>query len=178
MLLTERDILKRGLQNIGSKLVEATKAELLRQGHKSTGGLLNSVEFKMSEKNGDIEGMVLGFKYGIFVDQGVRKGVKLGRLYLEAIQQWAQREGIVSSEKEAVGFSHALRYVHQEEGIPTQAQRQKGKKLGWFTDTLEAQRKQIDTDMQTVAIQALETAIENTLAIEAEKFRKENPIIT
>lgn len=92
------------------------KNEVLEQGHKDTGKLINSMNYDIIEKGNIIEVMFTYAFYGRFVNDGVPASkVRYG---IEIIIDWAKRKGIIKSKKD-YGIAYAIKATHQKQGIPS-----------------------------------------------------------
>lgn len=101
------------LRLVGAFLVEALQNELLNQGHKATGDLINSINYK-------IEGLNLIIQtpknYVTAMENGLPKGHSVP---VSALIRWIEIKGIATGEKEIINAAWAIRAAIMREGSPT-----------------------------------------------------------
>jgi len=111
-------------------MVAAARKELEAQGHKLTGALIRSVDFKIERTpGGGIEGTVFLNYYGEFVNTGVKaaripfspgSGRKSSK-YIDALVSYFKLRGVNGPEARRAAFATAMK--HKKEGMPTRASR-------------------------------------------------------
>ena len=113
------------IQSLGDLFKKGLQEELIKQGHKDTGKLINSIEFDIEFDGKDYW---LSFSY-LFYGEIVRRGVKAenipfsgrtgGKLkvskYIQALMAYGQRKGV----KDPKRFAFAVAFTHKREGMPT-----------------------------------------------------------
>lgn len=129
-------------------LVDAIGENLVRQGHKRTGKLLNSIQYVVVNNFRELGFDVYMEHYGAIVDKGVAperipftigSGAKKSR-YIEALIRWAKTFSFITSHKEAKSFAFAVAMKHKKEGMPTQGSYRfsdTGERTDFFTGVLE-----------------------------------------
>jgi hypothetical protein len=129
------------------KLAEAGKIELVQQGHKATGKLVNSIEEKVVEATLDkLVGVIYSEDYYIYVNDGVKasrvpfsgsRGSSSNQTskYIEGLLRWAQVVKPGLNEKERKSFVFAVANTHRKEGIPTSGSfsySKNGRRTAWI----------------------------------------------
>jgi len=118
-------------------ILELSKA-LITQGHKATGGLIQSFASKVETITGGIGGVVTMNDYGIFVDSGRRAGGK--KVPIDALIQWIVVKGISMPDKSTRSLAFAIQNAIFKEGIPTKNSLSKsrtGKRTGFLKEGLD-----------------------------------------
>lgn len=157
--------LRKTLVLLGEELRKELIKELLAQGHKATGDLIESVENKVAIKIKEIELSISYFKYGIYLERGIKpseyRTSKPGRAEIKALLDWLLRKRIVAKlDAKARGFAFAIGYAHRKAGFPTRNARKfspTGRVLAFQSLVLRRKRKDIET--------RLETEIEKTVTV-------------
>jgi len=108
-------------------LAQQIKRELEAQGHKLTGSLLRSVDFRIEAKGTELEGVVEFLEYGRYVNTGVAaanipfqkgSGRKSSR-YIDALIDYWRKRGLGEKESKRAAFATATK--HSREGMPTRS---------------------------------------------------------
>lgn len=130
-------------------LVDTIGENLVRQGHKRTGKLLNSIEFVVVNNFRELGFDIYMEHYGAIVDKGVPanripftigSGAKKSK-YIDALIRWAKTFTFITSHKEAKSFAFAVAMKHKKEGMPTSgsyAFSDTGDRTEFFTGVIEA----------------------------------------
>lgn len=144
-------------------LLEKLGTELVKQGHKATGKLLESIKVELKENPTSLIGSFED--YGIFVDTGVRN-VRPGRAYIEAIIRWLRAVGIQGGIKELTSIAFAIRATHLKEGIPSRDSRKFSsapgqRRIGWMTETLNENEQEIAKRIDEVFFFEVDVIVEN-----------------
>lgn len=103
----------RGLVILGEFILDLLKAELEAQGHRASGKLIDSMNYK-------INGETIEFyaeDYAKFVDSGRNAGAK--RVPIDALMQWIEQKGIASGDVEVKKIAYAIQQTIFKEGSPT-----------------------------------------------------------
>ena len=103
--------------NILKLIISELQAELIGQGHKATGSLVNSFEGSVLTLPKSIVIQVLMNDYGIYVNEGRREGVK--RVPLQVLMSWVEQKAIASGNKEVKNVAFAIQQKIFQEGSPT-----------------------------------------------------------
>lgn len=120
--------IKDNLQQLGDYLTQELTQELLKQGHKATGSLINSINYAVEFYKG---ALVLSMEYN---DYGavVNNGVKANRIpygqssggggksaYIQGLYNWVITKRLATTDKEALGIAFSIAKTHQKFGMPT-----------------------------------------------------------
>ena len=103
--------------NILKLIISELQAELIGQGHKATGSLVNSFEGSVLTLPNSIVIQILMNDYGIYVNEGRREGVK--RVPLKVLMDWVEQRAIASGNKEVKNVAFAIQEKIFQEGSPT-----------------------------------------------------------
>jgi hypothetical protein len=143
------------IAGVAKYLVEAIGENLVAQGHKRTGKLLNSIEFVVVNSLRELGFDIYMEHYGAIVDKGVEasrvpftigSGAKKSK-YIDALIKWAKTFSFITSQKEAKSFAFAVAIKHKKEGIPTSgsyAFSDTGERTDFFTGVVEAKESIIE----------------------------------
>jgi len=129
------------LKELAKILEDAIKAELLQQGHKASGELIDSV--KVSSSEFEIIGESLF--YGQYVERG--RPAKIKRVPIDAILKWMDdKKFSFASDAEKRGVAFAIQYTIYNEGIPTKNSfkySKNGRRKEYLTTVLNAKKETI-----------------------------------
>ena len=142
-----------GLQFIADYLQQAMIQELLSQGHKATGELIQSVknEVRQSTKGWQIVGKSLF--YGVYVDRGRPAGLK--KVPISALINWIIARRFESDKKKIRSMAFAVQYNIWKKGI------KQPDKLGWITNTLKENESKIKMDVERLFSDVIKLGIAN-----------------
>jgi len=133
---------------IGEVVKRAVILSYTMQGHKLTGGLINSIEYQVRAQVTSAEIDFLMFDYGVILDRGVSaanipyspgSGAKSSK-YIDGLKQYARLRMGAATEKEAERIAFAIARKHKSEGMPTKASfvySKTGKRTGAIDAALE-----------------------------------------
>lgn len=136
------------IAGVAKYLVEAIGENLVAQGHKRTGKLLNSIQYVVVNSLRELGFDVYMEHYGAIVDKGVPanripftigSGAKKSK-YIDALIRWAKTFTFITSHKEAKSFAFAVAMKHKREGMPTSgsyAFSDTGERTDFFTGVVE-----------------------------------------
>lgn len=169
--------LKEVVADIMEELQIALRESLVKQGHKLTGRLYDSIDFEVSGDERTIIGRMFFEDYGVYVETGVtsdripfsgRSGKLKGGTskYIQGLVTFWEGRGL--SGREAVGAAFATAYVHKRDGMPTRASSafsQTGKRTGFVRSVIEEKGEGIENKLtekygQFIRVQILQ-AIED-----------------
>ena len=129
------------------ELEEALISELVKQGHRLTGALSESIEVKLFQSF-DALGLIGKFNdYGLFLDTGVKAdripfggttGAGGRSKYITGLINWARIKFQVSL-KQARGIAFAVARTHKIKGMPSRGEAF----TGWMTKTLDRKERRI-----------------------------------
>jgi len=109
-------MLRRGLELIGRLLSEKLKAELLAQGHRASGKLIDSIKADIVVSGNEAVISISYEDYGKFLNNGRRAGAK--RVPIDAILRWLAVRNIGAAiERKRIAF--AIQRKIFEQGSPT-----------------------------------------------------------
>ena len=148
------------LKLAGAFLVEVLQRELLNQGHKATGDLINSINYK-------IEGMDLIIQtpkeYVSAMENGLPKGHKVP---ISALIRWIEIKGIATGEKEIISAAWAIRAAIIREGSPTRGAfkfSKNGRRTGFAAVVIDQYTKQMLEIVQNEVTKDVKAVIFNAV---------------
>ena len=106
-------------KKVGKLIIASLQKELLGQGHKATGNLINSFEQRVIELPNSIVIEILMDEYGIYVNEGRKTGGK--KVPINVLVEWIERKAIASGDKDVKSMAFAIQNTIHKEGIPTKA---------------------------------------------------------
>ena len=134
---------KRLGDDVGKIIVEAVKKAFIMQGHKMTGALNESIEYKAAAQINSVSLEFLMLDYGMIQNFGVTpdripfnagSGKKTSK-YIDGLKRFAKIK-LGKNDKEAERIAFAIAYKQKDEGMPTKGSRLMGKKTGAVLDAL------------------------------------------
>ena len=125
-------------KKVGKLIIASLQKELLGQGHKATGNLINSFEQRVIELPNSIVIEILMDEYGIYVNDGRAK--KRKKVPISVLVKWIEQKAIVSGDKKVKSLAFAIQQVIWAEGSPTDGSSRSGTK-GSFEFTNNGRRK-------------------------------------
>jgi hypothetical protein len=144
---------------VGKVIVMAVKKAFIMQGHKMTGALNDSIEYKV---NATINSVMLEFlmlDYGMVQNFGIApekipfnpgSGAKSSK-YIDGLKRFAKIK-LGKNDKEAERVAFAIAYKQKQEGMPTNGSKRMGKKTGAIFDALKDSEDEV-TKMINLAMQ-------------------------
>jgi hypothetical protein len=150
--------LRANLSKVGELLTRELREELVGQGHRATGRLIESIEYNVNAFVDGLELQVSYLRYGAIVNNGVRAnrvpyGKKTGAKtsqYIQALIKWVKVKGIAQG-LEAKGVAFAIAKKQAQVGIPTPksvAFALNGRRVGFQDYVVDTQQKQIEEALQ------------------------------
>lgn len=166
--------LRTALMGLSLELEEALASELIAQGHRLTGALIESIDVALTESFNQL-GLVGKFNdYGIVLDTGVPKeripysrgGPRRGGAskYITGLINWARIKFQVDL-KRAKGIAFAVANTHLKKGMPAGGRAF----TRWMTKTLEKKERRIAQVIGDAAGKDIVILIDN-MAINAQKL--------
>lgn len=140
------------MQGLIKILILALSGELIKQGHRNTGALIDSLEGRASADGLSVE--IWGLKYAIYLD----KGVKANRIpysgrsgggrskYIQALIAYFKQKG--AADPKAAAFATANK--QRQEGMPTKRSGRfstTGKRTGFIQEALNKNNEVIERKM-------------------------------
>lgn len=150
-------------------LQEELVAELISQGHKATGDLVNSVEVIVKEESGSAIMDGLFIFYGRNVDQGRRAGGK--KVPLDALIEWVKQKNFTQDAKEAKGVAFRIQRKIHEVGISTPSSWAGELTKNWMTNVLSRNEDTIAEEISDGATEAIEIALSNIITSATTLYR-------
>ena len=152
------------LQQLGDFLIVQLQGELLRQGHKLTGSLAQSIEYETKKAANSIS-LVYSFNnYGLALNDGIKpanipyrrgSGAKKSK-YIEGLKRWVKLKfGYSRQRAERVAFAIASK--QKKQGYPLTG------KIGWINITLETSAKEIQEFIDRWAAAQIEDLVEQQI---------------
>lgn len=155
-------ILTRDLEILGEFLVVEFARELSAQGHRAAGRLIQSLESKVVIQPTGLFLEISFFDYGLFVDRGRKPGGK--KVPIAALIEWIKERAIANGQRDIKRIAFAIQTNIWKFGIPTPNSKKfsrSGKRTGWFTDTLAAQRQTIEQEISNSAFKRVDSFIDD-----------------
>ena len=133
---------------IGEVIKRALILSYTMQGHKLTGGLINSIEYQVRAQVTAASIDFYMYDYGVILDKGVsaanipyQRGSGAGSSkYIDGLKQYARLRMGAATEKEAERIAFAIANKHKQQGMPTKASfvySSTGKRTGAIDAALE-----------------------------------------
>tara|TARA_Y100000593_G_scaffold94734_1_gene195489 strand:- start:8619 stop:9137 length:519 start_codon:yes stop_codon:yes gene_type:complete len=147
-------------------LILALSGELIKQGHKNTGALIDSMRGQVDRLGLGVD--IYANKYAIFLNLGVKKNripYSRGRgrggrsKYIEGLIAYFKQKG--AADPKAAAFATANK--HKEEGMPTRGSRRfstTGKRTHFINEALDKNKEVIERHMMTEATKKIDKEIE------------------
>ena len=104
-------------KKITKLIITSLQKELIGQGHKATGNLVNSFEGRVIELPNAMVLEILMDDYGTYVNNGRKAGGK--KVPIDVLVKWIERRGIASGDKEVKNAAFAIQQKIWQEGSPT-----------------------------------------------------------
>ena len=104
-------------KQVGKLIIASLQKELIEQGHKATGNLVNSFEQRVIELPNSIVIEILMDEYGIYVNEGRKSGGK--KVPINVLVDWIEKRAIASGDKEVKSLAFAIQQTIHKEGMPT-----------------------------------------------------------
>jgi hypothetical protein len=133
-------------------LISASRGELIAQGHRLTGNLVNSFEQTITFVGGSIKAEVFVADYGLIIDGGVKpsripynrgSGARTSK-YIEALIEYWRKRGLNELAAKRAAFATAAK--QKQEGMPTRDSYRystNGRRLDWRKHASEASKDKI-----------------------------------
>ncbi len=163
--------LNAALNELGEHLVGALREELIAQGHKLTGSLVNSIEHTVEQFRKQLSLSISYLRYGAIVNNGVRParvpfgggstGAQTSK-YIQALIRWVQLRNIAQGIR-AKGVAFAIARKHKQEGIPTVGSRafsSNGRRVGFQNIVLADNLDRIEDTVTNAGAQAVNAALD------------------
>lgn len=161
----------RSVESFTADLIKEFRDELERQGHKLTGSLSNSFEFRISESRDQIISVISFNDYGEYVDRGVmardipysgRTGAGGKSKYIQGLIRFFQLRGVGGDQAVRAAFATAA--VHKREGMPTRASNRfssVGTRKGFIDRAIESELPDVILRMENKFGDQLQIRVDN-----------------
>ncbi len=162
-------MIEQQLEILGAFIVDKLRKELLEQGHRSTGKLMDTMRHEVKKLGSGYEIVIYAKDYAKIVDQGFGPG-KMVNVF--ALAEWVEQKGIATGEKEIKSAAFAIRQNIFKQGMPTNNSlnfTSNGRRTNFIGAVIEANQKAIVSDLFKVfsknAIFTLSNAIKKNKQI-------------
>lgn len=103
---------------VENMIIKALQTELIGQGHKATGELINTIEGRTMQLPDSVVIEILMQDYSRYVNDGRKAGAK--KVPISVLVDWIERKGIASGDKDIKNLAFAIQMSIFKEGSPTQ----------------------------------------------------------
>ena len=158
-------------KKVGKLIIASLQKELLGQGHKATGNLINSFEQRVIELPNSIVIEILMDEYGIYVNEGRKTGGK--KVPISVLVEWIERKAIASGDKEVKSLAFAIKNTIHKEGIPTKGSfkfSNNGRRKGFIDFVIDNELDDVYNELEKQVFEGYDDAI----ATIVKDFNKKN----
>lgn len=158
-------------KKVGKLIIASLQKELLGQGHKATGNLINSFEQRVIELPNSIVIEILMDEYGIYVNEGRKTGGK--KVPINVLVEWIERKAIASGDKEVKSIAFAIQNTIHKEGIPTKGSfkfSNNGRRKGFIDFVIDNELDGVYNELEQQVFEGYDDAI----ATIVKDFNKKN----
>jgi len=168
-------ILKLTVDELLENVVNESKNNLQRQGHRLSGSLINSVQKTVTVENNRIKGVIEFLEYGVYQDSGIKKenipftsrkrGQGKGGTsdYIEGLKDFAIKRGMAADDKEALSIAFAIAKKHKQYGMHTTNGKPDKTKQGWFSSAVDKFQPEIDKAINQAIGEALNVIVQQAV---------------
>ena len=153
-MLKEKD-----LNDIGQFIINELAKELIKQDHKATGKLIESLDYKVNTSIAGTDLLIEMEDYGTYVNTGRKRGA--AKVPIDALVDWIKVKGIETNNKKVLGMAFAIQKTIQKQGIPTVNSRKRGKRVEFVDDTLKRIQSIIERKIEDLAAKTVEIQVDN-----------------
>lgn len=150
-------------KKITDLIIAMLKAELIMQGHKDTGTLIDSFEGKVMTLPKSMVLEILMDKHGEYVNDGRRKAKsKKEYVPIGVLIDWVERKGIANGDKEVKNVAYAIREKIQKEGSPTNNSysfSRNGRRKGFIDFVIDNKLDDVIEELEQEIFKGYETSI-------------------
>lgn len=176
--MAEFKIIESALASIGDFLRREFISELISQGHKLTGALIDSIENEVKRLVDRIELEGRMNFYGRFIDTGVGAGnIPFSGTggggkskYITGLINWVKIKFAVDAKK-AKGIAFAIAHTHRKVGMPSSSGRFAPEKTSFLTKTLDQNEDRINRTIEDATTQQLEVLLTNVIRGSQKHFK-------
>tara|TARA_R100000278_G_C5459258_1_gene160262 strand:+ start:15 stop:506 length:492 start_codon:yes stop_codon:yes gene_type:complete len=158
-------------KKVGKLIIASLQKELIGQGHKATGNLINSFEQRVIELPNSIVIEILMDEYGIYVNEGRKTGGK--KVPINVLVEWIERKAIASGDKEVKSMAFAIQNTIHKEGIPTKGSfkfSNNGRRKGFIDFVIDNELNEVYNELEEQVFEGYDDAI----ATIVKDFNKKN----
>ena len=158
-------------KKVGKLIIASLQKELLGQGHKATGNLINSFEQRVIELPNSIVIEILMDEYGIYVNEGRKTGGK--KVPISVLVEWIERKAIASGDKDVKSLAFAIQNTIHKEGIPTKGSfkfSNNGRRKGFIDFVIDNELDDVYNELEKEVFEGYDDAI----ATIVKDFNKKN----
>ena len=158
-------------KKVGKLIIASLQKELLGQGHKATGNLINSFEQRVIELPNSIVIEILMDEYGIYVNDGRKTGGK--KVPISVLVEWIERKAIASGDKDVKSLAFAIQNTIHKEGIPTKGSfkfSNNGRRKGFIDFVIDNELDDVYNELEKEVFEGYDDAI----ATIVKDFNKKN----
>lgn len=161
-------------ERVGQLTVEAIKISFRLQGHRLTGGLEKSINYKVTLDAGGAKVLIIMEDYGVIQDQGIapqnipysgNNGTATRSKYIQGLADFAKKRFFVDI-KEATSIAFAIANVHKREGMQTRASNRFsriGKRRGAIKEALDDTQEERELLIEQALAMAIKVTFEQIL---------------
>lgn len=147
-------------KKVGKLIIASLQKELLGQGHKATGDLINSFEQRVIELPNSIVIEILMNEYGIYVNEGRKTGGK--KVPISVLVEWIERKAIASGDKDVKSMAFAIQNTIHKEGIPTKGSfkfSNNGRRKGFIDFVIDNELDEVYNELEQQVFKGYDDAI-------------------
>lgn len=158
-MISEGDI-----ADLGQFIINELGKELVKQDHKNTGNLINSLDYELQGRGDLLSLVITSLPYGENVNTGRRRGGK--KVPINVLVEWIKQKGIETNNKKAVGIAFAIQKSIEKKGIPSKPYTKwksgnSKKRVEFVDDTLERINNEIISRLTEDVFKTVEVQIDN-----------------
>lgn len=145
---------------VGKLIIASLQKELIEQGHKASGNLVNSFEQRVIEVPNSIVIEILMDEYGIYVNEGRKTGGK--KVPINVLVDWIERKAIVNGDKEVKSLAFAIQQTIHKEGIPTKGSfkfSNNGRRKGFIDFVINNELDEVYNELEQQVFEGYDDAI-------------------
>ena len=162
-------LIKTELDRLGSKMLQKFATELINQGHRATGSLINSFRKDILFNPSGYRLAFFCNDYGLYLEKKRQAGKYVP---IAPLMRWVAQKGIASSNKEARSIAFAISRAIYLEGVPTTGRRtpkgkgafrfsKVGRRTAWISHTAKTNKDLIKESVSKAFRNQINTSITN-----------------
>ena len=163
------EVIKAELDKLGSRLLKEFAKELINQGHKATGSLINSFRKDILFNPSGYRLTFWCNDYGLYLEKKRQAGKYVP---IAPLMKWIAQKGMASSNKEVRSIAFAISRAIYLEGIPTTGRRtpkgkgsfrfsKVGRRTAWISHTAKTNKDIIKDSISKAFKTEINTSITN-----------------